>query len=257
MSEQNKSNVQALGAGLLGFVAVMAVGGGALLVHSWIQSRGASKPIAAAAPIDLGSTLNPPVPSAPLQHERRTESPAPLTGEVDENEAAPSVAPGAPGAPGAPAAPAATPAATPAHGGKTSAPVLDPMQRSDSSGGGSSAPTAVVKKTGLEPRSSKIGAKRAVPKLVPSGSNALASIHYGVTDRSELMGKAAGPVYNMKGSAQANSNAASSAAASAADMDGQMAEVERKLTDANLPPDQRAELLKQLAAVKKAAGVKP
>ncbi len=247
MSEQNKSNVQALGAGFLGFAAVMAIGGGALTVHSWMQSRGASKPVAAAAPIDLGSTSNPAMAAAPIQRARPVQSPPPLTGEPEENEGTPAAAPEAAPAP----ADTSAPHAAPPSDEKQAAPRLEPTQRSDMPGGGSSAPTAVVKKTAPEPRT-KAASKKAVPKLAPAGSNAIASIHYGVTDRSELMGRAAGPVYNMKGASKSNSKAASKAAS---DVNAQMSDLKRKLEDLSLPPEQRAELRKQLDAAAKAAGV--
>ncbi|UPT73518.1 MAG: hypothetical protein M0D55_16865 [Elusimicrobiota bacterium] len=86
MSEQNKSNLQALGAGLVGFAAVVAIGGGALFVHSkLLGGASASRPAPAAAPIDLGSSM--PRPSAPLS-ERREQSPAPLVGGGESIEAA-------------------------------------------------------------------------------------------------------------------------------------------------------------------------
>src|SRR4051794_37845506 len=107
MSEQSKSNVQALGAGLVGFIAVMAVGGGAMMVHRSLQAKAALRPAAAGAPIDLAAPGSLERPSGRPAREARLESPAPLVGGDDDApvSAAPSAgtssngaAPGAAGA---------------------------------------------------------------------------------------------------------------------------------------------------------------
>ena len=83
MSEQNQSNFRAFGAGLLGFVAVMAIGGGALMLRSSQQAKAGARPDAAAAPIDLGSSMPRPVAA---HKQRLVESPAPLMGAQDKSE---------------------------------------------------------------------------------------------------------------------------------------------------------------------------
>jgi hypothetical protein len=245
MSEQNESNVQALGAGLIGFVAVMAVGGGALMFHSSQRSRSAAAPTPAAAPIDLGSSMpRPSAPPAGFQQERRQQSPAPLIGD-DESSA--SEAPAA--APAAPAAAELSPESAPAA--KASA--LGVARHLDVGGSGSTAEATVANTAGEDKKEAK-----TVPKLsrtplktkleTPAGDGAVAStVHYGVTSRSELMGRAAGPVYNIKGGAQAGGSTVANRKL-AADAEGKIADLRKQLEASGLPANQREKLLKELDA---------
>lgn len=244
MSEQNKSNLQALGAGLLGFVAVMAVGGGALMIHSSMRAKSASAPVPAAAPIDLGASMPAPPMPAGVQKERRQESPAPLIEAEEQPQASEHAAPAAAPAPAAASSPESAPAA------KASA--LEVTRHLDAKGA-STAEAAVKntladKKAAKAPKlASKLPARSApAPKLeLPAGDGAVASVHYGVTSRSELMGRAAGPVYNMKGSKGGEASTAASGKL-AADADGKIADLRRQLEASGLPPEQRAKLLKDL-----------
>lgn len=250
MSEQSKSNYQALGAGLLGFVAVMAVGGGGLMLHSSHRAKSAAPPAPAAAPIDLGAAMPAPSMGRSMQKERRAESPAPLIGEIDEGSdadvAASAAAPASSSAEAAAPSPESAPAAR--------APALEVTRHLDLEKGSSSA-EAVVKNTVAAKKAAALPVRKAPePKLeVPAGDGAVASsVHYGVTSRSELMGRAAGPVYNFKG---AKGGAAVQAAGKMADdADGKMADLRRQLEASGLPEDQRAKLLKELdEAMKNAA----
>ena len=238
MSDQTKSNVQALGAGLLGFVAVMTVGGGALMFHSSQQAKSETRPVAAGAPIDLGSSMpRPMVPSAVVQSERRAESPAPLIGE--EKEA---------GSISVAASPA-TAAAKPEPGPVGSSAVTDSALKIKPHlyQIGSTSAKAVVVNTITDKSAAETAAKKPlpVPKLAPAGTNALASVHYGVTNRSELMGRAAGPVYNVKGAGKVENTAAAGKMAEV-DVKSRIANIRKQLESANLPPIQRAELMKNL-----------
>lgn len=255
MSDQNKSNLQALGAGLLGFVAVLAVGGGALLVVNR-QAKTSSRAVPAAAPIDLGSSL-PALPAMTnsVQRERRAESPAPLVGADESEQSSPAGSAGASGSSGI--APASQSSAKPAAA-KSS---LEVTQHLDAKGSS----TAVAKsdeksdakdaaktpKIALKAQARHAAAK-ADPKTDAPDASAVASVHYGVTDRSELMGRAAGPVYNFQGANKGGGTAANgkmaggSAGNGTADVNAKLAEIKKQLSGSNLPPDQRAALLKQL-----------
>jgi len=241
MSEQNQSNFQALGAGLLGFVAVMAVGGGALMVHSSQQSKAAAKPVAAAAPIDIGAASPASLPemsaSRARQEERRMESPAPLIGE-NKTESIPSSAPLA-----------ARARAAGASSEASAAPALEVTGHLDAAPGDSSA-QAVVKNT-IEPEKPAVKAaekKKSLPKADTSGtgagSEAVASVHYGVTSRSELMGRAAGPVYNIAGAGKKGGTAATGKLAG--ETKATLTDLQRQLEASGLPEDQRAKLKKEL-----------
>jgi len=248
MSEQNKSNFQALGAGLAGFVAVMAVGGGIMMLHSSHQAKSAAAPAPAAAPIDLGSSM--PTASPPpsgLQRERRASSPAPLIGDdgsSSEESSSPAVAPAASAPSAAPRAAETSPESAPAA--KASA--LEVARHLDGEGNGSTA-EAVVKNAAEEKKApklqGKLPGKKAAKIEVAAGDGAVASsVHYGVTSRSELMGRAAGPVYNVKGGKGGEAKAAVGKMAN--DADGRIADLRRQLEASGLPADQRAKLLKDL-----------
>lgn len=238
MSDQNKSNFQAFGAGLLGFVAVMAVGGGAMMFQSSRRSQAAVKP--AAAPIDIGAPVARPVSPANIVHsENRAQSPAPLIGEdgaegADEQASSSGVA--------AESASAASENETASR--------LKVTRHLDVQGNGSTA-KAVVKNTLSPEEAPKAAAKPArlaAPKLdaEAGGAEAVASsVHYGVTSRSELMGRAAGPVYNFKGAGGKKGGAAMGEMA--ADVNAKIAEIKRQLEDSNLSPEEREKLLKQLS----------
>lgn len=246
MSEQNKSNYQALGAGLLGFVAVMAVGGGGMMLHSSHRAKSAAAPAPAAAPIDLGSSMPAPSLSRPsVQKERRAESPAPLIGEIGED--APEASEGSSGA-----AAAASAALSPESAPSAKAPALEASRHLDVEPGSSSA-KAVVKNTVEAKRAAAaLPARKApAPKLeAAAGDGAVASsVHYGVTSRSELMGRAAGPVYNIKG-AKGGGGAAPTGKL-AEDAEGKMADLRRQLEASGLPADQRAKLVAELEAARK------
>ncbi len=244
MSEQNQSNFQALGAGLLGFAVVMAVGGGALMVHSSQQSK-AAKPAAAAAPIDLGAPV-PRFESAPTrpQSERRAESPAPLIGGEEESEGVEAAAPAQ-----SAAASSVSPEAAPTERARLTA------VAHVETGGSRSTAEAVVKNTFVEEKE-KIAAKSKAPvKKLPvklpqtAGAEAVASVHYGVTNRSELMGRAAGPVYNVKGGGAVGGSAPKGKMAE--DLNAKVADLKKQLDGSGLPPEARDRLLKDLAEAQK------
>lgn len=255
MSEQTQSNFQALGAGLLGFVAVMAVGGGAMLVHRSHLAKAGAPPAAAAAPIDLGSDAPRPI-VPPARAERRAQSPAPLIGDTGPEEAeaeAPAPAAAARAAARAPEPAAPSPEAAPRQEPRTR---LQIAEHAESSPGGTSAAAAVAQAEPSEhpkaPAPLKRAAKKAAAAADPADA-AVASVHYGATSRSELMGRAAGPVYNMKGGGPRPTNAATSKMAG--DATAQIADLRKQLDAASLVPEDRAKLQAQLdEAVKRMSG---
>lgn len=250
MSEQNQSNFQALGAGLLSFVAVMAVGGGAMLVHRSNQAKAGAPPAAAAAPIDLGADA--PRPMAPaVRAERRAQSPAPLIGDAGTTEeaaetAAPAAAAASAASPRAPAAesPALSPEAAPRQDSRSRLQVAEHVEAS----AGESTAAAEVKETAARERAKapaplKKAAKKAVAPIGDAAGTAVASVHYGATSRNELMGRAAGPVYNIKGGARPTKSATGKMAD---DATTQIAGLRKQLDTAGLAPEDRAKLQAQL-----------
>jgi hypothetical protein len=245
MSEQNQSNFQAFGAGLLGFVAVMAIGGGALMVRSSQQAKAGARPDAAAAPIDLGSAMPRPVAS---HKERRMESPAPLMGAQDKSEGSEASAEESDVAAAAAAGAAASSSGS-AQNAKSAAARLEVTQHLDKPGSGSSA-TAIVKEEAAPEKKEKvlgkIAGRKVTPKLDTTGGGAVASVHYGVTSRSELMGRAAGPVYNFKGNAKSGGSGAMGKMG--VDVKAKVADLQRQMEAAGLPAEQRAKLQKDIEA---------
>jgi len=249
MSEQNKSNVQALGAGLFGFVAVLAVGGGALMLHRSQQAGAANAaPVAAGAPVDLGAPMPAPRPPITAPKEGRAESPAPLIGEEEESESAAPVEASS----RRPSAPAPTPEAEPAA--RPSSGRLEVTQHLETEAGSTSAFASVAAAPAPE-KALKVSAKKAPVKKAPlaaeAGAGAIASVQYGATNRSELMGRAAGPVYNMKGSGPRPGSGAVGKMAD--DVNAKIADLQKQLEAAGMPADQRAKLQKDLEDVTKGA----
>lgn len=240
MSDQGKSNVQAIGAGLLGFAVVMVIGGGALMVHRSQQAKTAHEPVAAGAPIDLGSSM--PRPSmSPISHkERRAESPAPLLGETEESEAVEAAPAEAPAGGAAAPSPESAPRARPSSRLETTAHLAADAGRSTAVGvvGNTLAP----EKEAAAPAPKKALGKKA-PLTIDPAAGAVASVHYGATSRSELMGRAAGPVYNMKGGGRQTGGVTGKLAG---DVSDKIVEIRRQLEASGLPADQRAKLQKDL-----------
>jgi len=93
----------------------------------------------------------------------------------------------------------------------------------------------------LEPTGTLPKKKFVAPKLVTTRNGSIATtVHYGVSSRSELMGRAAGPVYNFK------SPGAKKAAAPAGKIGGQAAvkieEVQKQLEGSSLDDKAKKDL---------------
>lgn len=258
MSDQSKSNLQAIGAGLLGFAAVLLVGVGALFLHSKLTAQTAALPVPAAAPIDLGSSM--PRPGSVTPAERRENSPAPIIGrDEDGAQAAPSEARA-----GSPSSPAARAAAARAAEGARSAPALKASEHLTAEA--STTAEAKVEEAPAKPeKAAKIKHLKAsanAPAALAAGDGAaggdaaVASVHYGVKSRSELMGRAAGPVYNFNGGGKkGGTTAGAGKVAGASGIDpATLADLKKQLQNANLPTEQRAAILKQLEGTESSEG---
>lgn len=255
MTDQaKKSQFQNLAAGFLGFVGVVGFGSLVILHH------GASKPRAyvyAPPSAAVVSTLAAPAQAvkvnlsgAPLALSANAlSSPAPTLPDEAREEAAAAPA----------AADAATASAARAPGAAAAAKLVasGPLDASSSASSSASASAsasaqpkakALAKKTFLEPKLD----------LSKSQGTLASSVHYGVSDRAELMGRAAGPVYNFSGKsvgqAQSGQVAADNAGPAALD---QVDAAKKQIDASDVPADQKATIdrkLDQVRAVTPSAG---
>jgi hypothetical protein len=207
MTENGKTQIQAIGAGLIGFVVV--VGAGALIMFPH-GAASVKAPLSSYAPVDVNSGLAAPTakiaraaePAMPAPEAAPQSSPAPLLSDdardPDSDASAPAAAPQA----SAPASQAS--AAAPKSAATMSAPKLVVTQHLDgSSSAHSSAKAAVAAApTAFAARPAKKAALAPKMDFAKAAQGTVASsVHYGVSDRAELMGRAAGPVYNFSGGA--------------------------------------------------------
>jgi len=235
-----KSTIQYLAAGFLGFAVMLGVGSLASLIHG--SSRSAKVAFSPRADSNAlvsthdGGAVRPASAAA-----ASTSSPLPvLPAEARDGSAAAAQSQTSASA----ANPAAAPAATLAAAGRVD------MSGSASSSASVSAAAAAAKSGAASAR----GAVPAANRPLPRSAQAVASmVHYGVSGRSELMGRAAGPVYNFSGGG-ANPGgrvAADNAAASGALK--QMDAAEQQVDASSLPDDQKAQLHQQLDQARAAA----
>lgn len=246
MSEQSKSNLQVIGAGVLGFVAV--VGGAGLLLTGLGGRHGA--PATAHAPVDDAALRAPAAPARQARAlEHRQSSPQPLLGALPEEPLSEETA-------AAPVHASLVGSAAPESSVAAGAPSLGALGAPRHAGKGesvSSAKAEVKKFSTLEPRAPEAPAPGAKPmprlKLDGSRNSIASSVHYGVTSRAELMGKAAGPVYNFKGSKGGDESERVAALTKKAGDD--MSALEKEL-EANtaLSAEQKAEIKKKLGQKK-------
>jgi hypothetical protein len=183
--------------------------------------------------------MTPPLSPSPVQNERRAESPAPLIGNDETSESYSRLAPGE----------SAAAASDQAAAVKAAAPKLEATASLDASGAGSSAVAAVAKPEEGKPVVKGSAEKvLAVKRAAPAGSGAIASVHYGATSRSELMSRAAGPVYNVMGASKSGRAVEQSVSVN---MNAQIVELKKQLESIKLTPEQRESILKQLEAAGK------
>jgi hypothetical protein len=239
--EEQKAQFQLIAAGIVGFVGVVAAGAFLLL------SGGAKAPSSSdTAAIPRGLSTPPPSRSlrvgAPAG--RATPAVASSTARLlpDESRSAAGAAglPSRVAASAGSSAPAAPDAAAEPH--LVATPHLDVSSSAHSSARVSVASARKARGAPAAPQAQT--EVDAAPKAaaVKFNSRAVASIHYGVSDRSQLMGNAAGPVYNFAGVTTAK-NAAALGRIAGQDV---AQELRDQLGGANLSPEDRARLQKAL-----------
>jgi hypothetical protein len=191
MTEQGKSQIQTLAAGFLGFAGVIGLGSLVILHHGGPAAPGA---VSVYAPVDAAEALAVPArvgktdsSGAPIGRDAMASSPAPLLSDEIRADAATDRTAAAAGA------------AVAAGANSGAAPKLIAAQPLDSA---SSASSSAQASAGSAPKKIPPAKKPfAAPKLdlTRSQGTIASSVRYGVSDRSELMGRAAGPVLNFSG----------------------------------------------------------
>lgn len=241
MSGTAKGHIKVIGAGVMGFIAAVGVAG---LVLTYGSGRGASF-ARAAAPAPAAAALDSVIARPTLSRDLPASSPAPIVGSAAGET------PGYGAASGASRGPAA--------GQPVLAAVVAPAAGLGAMGaaryGGDADSTTSAWAEAGKPATSKrkepaavAPALKPVPRVALDKSGARGSIasavHYGVTSRSELMGKAAGPVYNFAGRQVAGGQGIAQLSSQAG---RQVAEVERSIEASDaLTPEQKARMLSKL-----------
>jgi hypothetical protein len=244
MTEQGKAQIQMVGAGLVGF-AIVVGGGGALLVlpHGGSSSHTAvstavATPSASALSVPSATTAGVTAGTPVGEASAASSSPAPiLPDSAREAAPAPSVAAAVTNAPAAPA---------PA----SSFNKLVASQHIDS--GSSATSSASASAAAFKPKADKPMKKPFLaPKLDLSKTQSAvaSSVHYGVTGRSELMGRAAGPVYNFSGK---DAGAGQAVQVAAGSMGQQVDAAEAQVDSSGLNDHDKAVLSSQLNKAKQA-----
>lgn len=245
MADHGKAQIQALGAGLVGFVVVVGAGAALMLHHGGSPIKA---PASSYAPVEEASAL--PAPAAAAKTERAgvppamsalaPSSPAPLLPASERAANAEASAAAASAAPGR-AAPA------PSFSRK-----LVVTRHLD--GTASAASSAKASVADAPAKSERRPEKKPfiAPRLdLSKTQSALASgVHYGVSSRAELMGRAAGPVYNFSGKkGQAQQIPQSPSPAGAVQ---QVDDVQRQVDDSPLDDSDKAALKANLGQVRQA-----
>jgi hypothetical protein len=256
MNDQGKkSSIQTLGAGLLGFVAIVGLGSLVILHHGGAAVKA---PAAAYAPVDAypgaaapARAARPSLAAAPLGASgSAVSSPAPLLSDDARVSAGPAIAnPAASGA--APNAPETS-----------AAPKLVAGRHLDGSSSASS--SASASSSEANPKSSRALARKpfAAPKLdLSKNQGTIAStVHYGVSSRAELMGRAAGPVYNFSGKGagqQSGQVAADNAGPTTADALQRVDAAQKQIEASDASAEDKAKINKDLNQVRETAASGP
>jgi len=237
-----KSTIQYLAAGFAGFAAILAVGSLVSMIHGGSRSAKvafSARPRSSAMatrPNDgaVRSAASTPAPAA---------SPLPvLPADAARGEAA--VAAAAPAGAAAASAPSASPArlAAGAH--------VD-MSGSASSSASASASSPAAKNERAAAAKPAPVAKRFLAK--DADAAVASTIHYGVSGRSELMGRAAGPVYNFSGGAAKSGGQVAADNAAAAGALQQVDAAEKQIDSSDMTDEQKAQLHRQIEQARSAA----
>ena len=243
MSEQTKSNFQMIGAGFMGFVAVVGAAG---LLLSQFSGRSAAPQAALSAPESHRASNALSMTASRVTADKPASSPAPMTGYAADDAAdQTAVADAAAAAAGVNAADAAV-------AQQTSLGALgDP--RYAGKGETTSNARAEAKNIAAAPKTEPDA--KPVPRIKLDKNQArgsiASSVHYGVTSRSELMGRAAGPVYNFTGRSVAGNPRIAELAGSA---QGKIADAEKKIDASDLTPEQKREMKQRLQNARESVG---
>lgn len=254
MNDQGKSQIQTLAAGLLGFVGIVGLGSLLILHHGGAAVKA---PASAYAPVDADPGMPSPSRAArpvlagvPLGASgSAVSSPAPLPMDDDRGGGAAAASAAKPAAPNTPAAAAAAKLVVSRH--------LDASASATSSASSAvsfapkpSASPALAKKPFLSPKLD----------LSKNQGTVASTVHYGVSSRSELMGRAAGPVYNFSGKAAARRSgeiAADNAGPFAGDAMRQVDVAQKKIDESDASADDKATVDRGLEQVRKTAAAPP
>ena len=248
MNDQaKKSPIRTVAAGLLGFVGIVGLGSLVIMHHGGAAPKA---PVAFYSPVNADPAAPAPLRAAgtsSLAASAAASSPAPMPpSEAVRNETA-AAAVSAPSA--APQdAPAAAPGAKLVAGAKLA-----------SAGSASSSASASVAAAAPALKAAPARKPFSAPKLdLTKTSGAVAStVHYGVSGRSELMGRAAGPVYNFSGNAGAKGGQVAADNASASGALQQVDAVQKQVDASDVPDAEKAKLDKDLNQVRQTAAAAP
>lgn len=187
MTDNGKSQIQTIVSAMLGFVLVVGVG--ALAVMS--RGGSAKSPSSASHPSSI-----PTAPAAEPALPAAAPAAAGVAGASSPQPVLPSVMADKVSQEAASSEPAAQPAVSPKPAALVVTQHLEATQTTSAKVEVAAAPAAPAAKK-MEPLATR---EFVTPKLAPTKNAGIASsVHYGVSSRSELMGRAAGPVYNFKG----------------------------------------------------------
>lgn len=235
MSEQGKSNFQAFGAGIAAFIVVVAVGWKAL---NWHGNRSAPVgAVPAAAPVDLTTRDLVPAPT-----------PVPVAAPEDASAAEAPVAPGPVLAPEKTSSSAVRPALRESAEAKLTAKLSEEKTAAFTTA------RAEVKPASPAPVAVAAPAAAPKPKLdeTKAAQSVASAVQYSATSRAEVMGRAAGPVYNLQaGGVQAQNQLGKMDAAQTADQS--VAAARQVIEQSNMTVEEKTKALAQIdAAVKDA-----
>ena len=261
MSDQDKSSILSLAAGFLGVVGL----GGFLILHH--GGAAVEEPAGSYAPVDADSGLRAPARTASpsvAASGSLVSSPAPLLSDEARGESAAPAGAAASAAAGASAGSAASAAPVNGSAALGTNPEAARLVASNLAGGASASSSASASVAASSAAASSPA--KPLPKadqksflapkldLTKNQGTVASTVHYGVSDRHELMGRAAGPVYNFAGQGQAGSGRV---AADNAGAIRQMNAAQKQLDASDVSADEKAKLDQNLDEVRKTAASAP
>jgi hypothetical protein len=259
MADQLKrSSIFNLASGILGFVSVVGLGSLVILHHGGAAAKPHVVPYAS---VDAGAASRAPEPGAVLSAAPLAPSQAPVSSPAPliPSEALVGAAAAAP-TPAAPAAAASGDVGIAAAA--NAAPKLVVGRHLEAASSASSSASASVA-AAPKSKASAASPKKAFlpPKLDLSKDQGIVAsrVHYGVSSRAELMGRAAGPVYNFagRGAGQALGAQIAAGSAGAAGAIRQVNDAQKQIDASDVPADEKAKLDKNLDAVRQTAAAVP